>query len=66
MILPIASDLMRMWYAAPLVVTVSLAYAATRHEQPGEILAHAARFGGWIVVFMVLFFALLQAATWWA
>lgn len=63
--LAFASDLGRLWYAAPLVVSVSLAYAATRHEQPTEILAHAARFGGWIVFFMVLIFGVLQALSWW-
>lgn len=63
-VLATASDLGRLWYAAPLVVSVSLAYAATRHEQPAEILAHAVRFGGWIVFFMVLIFGVLQALSW--
>lgn len=41
-----------LWYAVPLIVSVSLVCAATRHEQMGPILNHAVRFGLWIVVFM--------------
>jgi hypothetical protein len=29
-------------------VIISLVYAATRHEESGHILSHAARFGGWV------------------
>ena len=43
-----------LWYAAPLIVSVSLVCAATRHEHIGPILSHALRFGIWIVVFMVV------------
>ncbi len=43
----------QMYYAFPLVVVISLVYAATRHEYMGPILAHAMRFAAWIVVFMV-------------
>ncbi len=52
-----------MWYLLPLVVAVSLVYAATRHEQPGPILNHAARIGIWITAFMVLIFGLLWPMT---
>jgi hypothetical protein len=31
----------RLWYAVPLVTSVSLVCAATRHEQMGPILVHA-------------------------
>jgi hypothetical protein len=55
---------LRMWYALPIIVSVSLVYSATRHEQMGSILNHAARFAVWIVVFMVIVFAVLQAMTW--
>ncbi len=48
-----------MWYALPLVVSVSLVCAATRHELMRPILAHAARFGAWLLVFMAVFMALL-------
>ena len=29
------------YYAAPLVVVISLVYGATRHEQPSEIIKHS-------------------------
>lgn len=48
-----------LWYAVPLIVSVSLVCAATRHEQMGPILNHALRFGMWIVVFMAVVMALL-------
>jgi hypothetical protein len=52
------------WYALPLVVAVSLVYAATRHEEMEPILHHAFRIGVWIVGFMVVVFVVLLAATW--
>ena len=64
-LLPLASDFARMWYAAPLIVAVSLSYAATRHEQSDEIIGHAWRFGRSVVFWMVAIFVLLQALTWW-
>ena len=48
-----------MWYALPLIVSVSLVYAATRHEPADEILRHAARVAAWIIGFMLVVFALL-------
>ena len=56
---------LRMWYAVPIITSVSLVYAATRHEQMGPILVHAARFAVWIVVFMAIVFAVLQLLSWW-
>lgn len=55
----------RLWYAAPLIVSVSLVYAATRHEETGPILGHALRFGGWVLVFMAVVTLALQL-IWWA
>jgi hypothetical protein len=55
---------MRLWYALPIITSVSLVYAATRHEALGPILNHAARFALWIVVFMAIVFAVLQFMTW--
>ena len=49
-----------LWYALPLIVTVSLVCAATRHEEMGPIMNHAVRFGGWIVVFMAVVMAVLS------
>ena len=52
------------WYAAPLIVVVSLVYAATRHELMQPILAHAARTAVWITGFMVVVFVLLSLLSW--
>ena len=49
----------QLWYALPLLVSVSLVYAATRHEEMGPILQHAVRFGIWVVAFMVAVLALV-------
>ena len=53
------------WYALPLIACVSLVYAATRHEEVGDILRHALRVGLWIVGFMVLVFGILFAISKW-
>lgn len=59
-----AMDPLRIWFAVPIIVSVSLVYAATRHEEMGPIVIHAARFAVWIVVFMAIVFAVLQALSW--
>jgi len=59
-----AMDPLRIWFALPIIVSVSLVYAATRHEQMRPILIHAARFAVWILVFMAIVFAALQALAW--
>ena len=64
---PIAANLLflpplavvTLWYALPLVVSVSLVCAATRHELMRPILEHAVRFGAWLLVFMAVFMGLL-------
>jgi hypothetical protein len=48
-----------LWYAVPLIVSVSLVCAATRHEEIGQIVQHAVRFGFWIVAFMGVVMAVL-------
>ncbi|MGI9427990.1 MAG: hypothetical protein ACR2NM_04990 [Bythopirellula sp.] len=53
-----------MWYALPLLVSVSLVYAATRHEEIPPILNHAWRFAIWIVVFMAIVAGVVQLTTW--
>jgi len=55
---------LRFWYAVPIITSVSLVYAATRHEEMGPILNHAARFAVWVVVFMLVVFAALQLMSW--
>ena len=42
----------QIWYALPLIVAVSLVYAATRHEYLVPIAQHAARLGIWIAGIM--------------
>ena len=64
MMLFAALDPLRLAYAAPLIVSISLVYAATRHEEMGPILSHAVRFGMWIIVFMVGVLALIQWMSW--
>lgn len=46
-------------YAVPLIVSLSLVYSATRHEQMEPILIHAVRVGVWILGFMAIVFAVL-------
>lgn len=54
----------RLWYALPLLVAVSLVYAATRHEDVGGILNHAWRFAVWTLVFVGVVAAIVQITTW--
>ncbi len=59
-----AESASRLWYALPLVVSVSLVYGATRHELVGPILHHAFRAGVWIGTFMAIIFAVLLLISW--
>jgi hypothetical protein len=54
----------RLWYAVPLITSVSLVCAATRHEAMDAILIHAFRFAVWIVVFMVIVLCVIQFLSW--
>jgi len=54
----------RIWYSLPLLVSVSLVYAATRHEEVGPLLNHAWRFALGIVLFMGVIAAVIQITTW--
>jgi hypothetical protein len=63
-ILVAALAVSRLWYALPLVTSVSLVCAATRHEEMNAILIHAFRFALWIVVFMGIVLAGIQFLTW--
>ncbi|HEY1599958.1 MAG TPA: hypothetical protein VGG64_10170 [Pirellulales bacterium] len=53
-----------LWFAAPLVIVISLVYAATRHEQNDHILVAAARIGTWICGFMFAIFVVLALMSW--
>lgn len=52
-----------LWYSLPLIVTISLVYAATRQEQIDSILWSAVRFGGWISVCMAIAFGILYTIS---
>lgn len=54
----------RMWYSLPLIVVVSLVYAATRHEFMRPIMEHAVRFGAWVITFMLVVFVVLMFVSW--
>jgi hypothetical protein len=60
----LAASAARLWYAVPLVTSVSLVCAATRHEAMGPILIHALRFAIWILVFMGIVLAVIQFLSW--
>jgi hypothetical protein len=53
-----------LWYALPLVLAVSLVYAATRHEKMGPILRHALWYALWILAFMGILFVILLGLWW--
>jgi hypothetical protein len=55
---------LNLWYALPLIVAVSLVYAATRHEAMNAILIHAGRIATSIVVFMAVCLVLLLVLSW--
>lgn len=57
------AEVNRLVYAPPLLLAVSLVYAATRHEDLGAILRHAGSFGGWTVGFMVTVAAVIEGFT---
>lgn len=59
-----ALGILRLWYAVPLITSVSLVCAGTRHEEMNAILIHALRFAIWIVVFMVIVLCVIQFLTW--
>ncbi len=53
-----------LWYAVPLIIAVSLVYAATRHEEIVPILMHAGRLALWITGFMAAIFIVLFLISW--
>ncbi len=63
-LLAASMDVKDFWFSLPLIVTVSLVYAATRHELMGPILSHTVRIGVWIVGFMMIVLAVLLAISW--
>ena len=63
LLLPLAESEVRLWYAAPLIVAVSLVYAATRHEEPTPILIHAARGALWMCLLLGVIAGIMQYFT---
>ena len=59
-----ATGAARLWYAVPLVTSVILVCAATRHEEMGQILIHALRFAIWVLVFMGIVLGVIQILSW--
>ncbi|MEO2045315.1 MAG: hypothetical protein ABGX16_01935 [Pirellulales bacterium] len=55
---------MNLWYAVPLLISVSLVCAATRQEVMGPILHHAMRFAVWVVVFMGIVMVAITLLGW--
>jgi hypothetical protein len=47
------------WFVLPLVVSISLVYAASRHESWPKIWRHAFRLCSWILGILVLTTAVL-------
>ena len=58
------AELNRLWYAIPLIASVSLVYGATRHELMFPILEHAGRFAAWILSFLAILFVVLTFVSW--
>ncbi len=54
------AEINRLLFAPPLLIGVSLVYAATRHEDFKSILAHAMSFAVWSALFMVVVGAVLE------
>ena len=55
----------KLWYAVPLIVSISLVYGATRHEYLKPILIHSLRSAIWVTGFMAIIFALIWLAGFW-
>ena len=57
-----AARLNELWYALPLIVSVSLVNAGTRYEHAEDILIGSFRSAIWIFTFMAVIFAALWLA----
>ena len=55
---------LKIMFAGPLIIAISLVYAATRHELMEPILRHAWRILVWIVGFMAIVFVILFVLEW--
>ena len=55
----------QIWYLLPLIVSVSLVYGATRHEQPRDIIEHSLSTAMWMAIFLGGVFAVLFLLSLW-
>jgi hypothetical protein len=51
-------------YYVPLIISISLVFGATRHEDTSLILRHAWLTGRWITGFMGVIFVVLLLLDW--
>jgi hypothetical protein len=62
--IPVPVTINDLWYALPLVISVSLVYSATRAEQMSTIWRGALRFGCWVMTFLGIILAVVELASW--
>ena len=60
----LAVQVAQLWYALPMLVSVSLVYASSRQEEMGPIFQHALRFALSIGIFLAIIFAILFLMSW--
>jgi hypothetical protein len=53
------------WHLPFMLVVISLVYSATRFDDWDDILHEAIRWGGRMLVFMVIIAVVLFAVSWW-
>jgi len=51
-------------YYIPLIISISLVFGATRHEDTSLILRHSWHTGRWITGFMLIIFVVLYVLEW--
>ena len=54
-----AGTFSKFWFVIPMVIAVSLAYSATRHEDTRTIFRSAFKFGSWLLGFMLVILLIL-------
>jgi hypothetical protein len=59
------TDFARLWYAAPLIIAISLVYGATRHEQTPKVLMQSLKSFLWIMAFVVVIMAVVVLVGFW-
>jgi hypothetical protein len=54
----------RLWYILPLIVVVSMVYAATKHELMGPILQYAWHTAAYMSGFLLIVFGIIVLWSW--